>query len=311
MKKTSIIKKLFFSIFFIAVLAMPILLKPVNSQDVLQTIFIRSDGTVSPETPLIQRSGNVYTFTGEINAAIKILKSDIVIDGAGYTLRGPYDGTQKGIWDVGSGPDQMPENAEYIYTLGIDIGDKNVEGVLIKNVNVKNFSIGMYVWTKNNTVMDNSVSECIVGIMISGSDCTVTRNYIANNKQGLFFGFNGDPNEIPTDIIISENGFVDNIMQLNGCLCDEYPEDEEPHAWDNGGRGNYWSDYNGTDNNNDGIGDTPYVIDVQNHDRYPLMQNHVEPPVPTPKFPIEIIVIAVAVPIIVAIAFLVLKRKKS
>lgn len=309
MKKTSI-KKTVFTILFIAAIAMPILLKPVNSQDVLQTIFIRSDGTVSPETSLIQRSGNVYTFTGDINAAIKILKSDIVIDGVGYTLHGPYDGTQKGIWDVGSGPDQMPET-EYEYTLGIDIGDKNVEGVLIKNVNVKNFSIGMYMWTQNNTIMDNAVSECIVGIMISGSDCTVARNYIANNKQGLFFGFNGDPNEIPTDIIIAENGFVDNVMQLNGCMCEEYPENEEPHAWDNGQRGNHWSDYNGTDNNNDGIGDTPYIIDIQNQDRYPLIQNSVKPPVPTPKTPLEVLVLVVSAPVIVAVAFFTLKRRNK
>ena len=35
--------------------------------------------------------------------------------------------------------------------------------------------------------------------------------------------------------------------------------------------GNYWSDYNRTDPSNDGIGDTPYVIDADNADRHPLM----------------------------------------
>ena len=35
--------------------------------------------------------------------------------------------------------------------------------------------------------------------------------------------------------------------------------------------GNYWSDYNGTDENNDGIGDTHYPIDSDN-DNYPLMK---------------------------------------
>ena len=44
------------------------------------------------------------------------------------------------------------------------------------------------------------------------------------------------------------------------------------NLWDNGEEGNHWSDYNGTDLNNDGIGDTPYVIGTHNTGNYPLMQ---------------------------------------
>jgi len=55
------------------------------------------------------------------------------------------------------------------------------------------------------------------------------------------------------------------------------------NIWDNGypSGGNYWSNYNGTDlysgpcqnvTGSDGIGDTPYVIDANNQDNYPLMK---------------------------------------
>jgi hypothetical protein len=41
--------------------------------------------------------------------------------------------------------------------------------------------------------------------------------------------------------------------------------------WDNGFEGNYWRLYNGTDSNQDGIGEIPYIIDSNNTDNYPLM----------------------------------------
>jgi nitrous oxidase accessory protein NosD len=56
----------------------------------------------------------------------------------------------------------------------------------------------------------------------------------------------------------------------------------QSNTWDNGypSGGNYWSDYSGVDEysgpyqnetGSDGIGDTPYIIDEKNCDRYPLI----------------------------------------
>ena len=43
------------------------------------------------------------------------------------------------------------------------------------------------------------------------------------------------------------------------------------NSWDDGNYGNYWGDYKGTDSDDDGIGDIPYIL-YGNQDRYPLIE---------------------------------------
>jgi len=46
----------------------------------------------------------------------------------------------------------------------------------------------------------------------------------------------------------------------------------QTQLWDNGvDQGNYWSNYEGEDADGNGVGDTPYIIDEENQDNYPLM----------------------------------------
>ena len=67
--------------------------------------------------------------------------------------------------------------------------------------------------------------------------------------------------------------------------------DNNVNTWDDGTHGNYYSDYNGTDTNGDGVGDTPYAIPGgSNLDHYPKMMPYPNlPPVVafswTPQIP--------------------------
>lgn len=90
------------------------------------------------------------------------------------------------------------------------------------------------------------------------SNCnTLTENTIEGNKAlGIYvLGSSGNT--------INRNSFIGNYQQVF--------TDELANCWDDGFEGNYWSDYSGTDSNEDGLGDTPYTINSFNQDSYPLM----------------------------------------
>jgi len=116
-----------------------------------------------------------------------------------------------------------------------------------------------------NTIAYNTArNNGMAGIGIS-SDGTpqhnrVHHNNLVNNTCGVQLGDTSSN-------LIYNNNFVDNERQAWLIDC------PIGNVWDNGypSGGNYWSDYSGTDTNNDGIGDTPYIIDANNQDAYPLI----------------------------------------
>jgi hypothetical protein len=278
-----------------------------------QTIIIQSDGSIYPADAPIQQNGNTYTLTRDIFDPILIEKSNITFEGNGCSLVGPLNETErKAEQIIGIGPNN---ETQVPYIIGIDVDD-TVSGVTIRNLNVHNFSIGAYIRSTNNTFTCNGVTDNIVGVLLSGSTNTITYNYISGNEQGLFFGFetvNGVGN-IPSNIQISHNSFIENARQLSGCVCKEYNLSETRHSWDDGKEGNYWSDYNGTDANNDGIGDTAYIVDILNQDSFPLMQSPASVPttIPsTPQFPIQAVVFIIILVIIVLFVILIFRRNRK
>lgn len=108
----------------------------------------------------------------------------------------------------------------------------------------------------NITISGFTVENGNVGIHMEGENNTITENIILNNEIGV--NFLGVKNNV------KHNRFISNTQQAL-----DYSARAE-NLWDH----NYWSDYEGRDDDKDGIGDTPYFIRLgnrtMNHDNYPL-----------------------------------------
>ena len=137
--------------------------------------------------------------------------------------------------------------------------------------------------SSSNNVYANKVTDNIGGLELygQGNDNVFHNNYVANNHYGVLLSYTYmmSPGENNT---VYQNNFVDNIEQIS--TSPTYPGTTSPTyptgRYDNGTVGNYWSDYNGTDSDGDGIGDTPYIVDENNKDNFPLME-----PTIIPEFP--------------------------
>jgi len=141
--------------------------------------------------------------------------------------------------------------------LGIELLINSANNVVRANrVMMASSGIGISVHAcGNNKVEYNRLEHLSLGIEITNSDDNVIRgNTAENNMIGIALWPGSQRNRV------YHNNLINNP-------CDVVEAYE--NFWDNGAEGNYWSDYNGTDLDGDGIGDTN--LPWQGVDRHPLM----------------------------------------
>jgi parallel beta-helix repeat protein len=202
--------------------------------------------------------------------------SNVVIHG--FTVRNGY-----GIYSAFSKDVAISDNIVNNCPQGIIlIGATN--NTISKNV-ITNSSVAILL-SEDST--SNNVSENLLTrnsgdcICIDHSDGnTVSGNIITNNGLSTAPGYHvfGIRLSYSSNNVVFHNDLLENYEMAQGWMSVD-------NMWDNGEEGNYWSDYTGADANGDGIGDTPYVIDVNNTDRYPLIEpfsNFLPDPLPSPS----------------------------
>ena len=123
-----------------------------------------------------------------------------------------------------------------------------------------NERFGIYLTNStNNAITENNIQKNIqLGIRLDYSDNNaIQKNSILENQvRGVILYYSNNNS-------FTHNNFIKNKEQLSNI--------NSTNSFDNGFEGNYWNNYNGTDKNQDGIGDTPHIIDENNQDNHPLM----------------------------------------
>ena len=185
--------------------------------------------------------------------------------------------------------------------------ENNNKGIYLSNSNnnsIKNNSIrnigeeGICLAGNNNTITNNICQNNKLGILIeSGGYNNLEGNFILDNDIGIFI--DDSPNNFMKSNIIASNNVglyfearypLNNKIYLNN--FNNIENIDPSYGYDSVGNwnstskiiyiyngktytnylGNYWSDYECEDANGDGICDSPYVIDSDNQDNYPLVK---------------------------------------
>ncbi|MHA2363945.1 MAG: NosD domain-containing protein [Candidatus Hodarchaeales archaeon] len=147
------------------------------------------------------------------------------------------------------------ENISISGTNAIAISLDNVSnGKLINNDVELSNSIGFFLSNSHNNILtENTAIHNEVGFYITGSsesNKVVFNKAVNNTKYGIVISQFTSNNELYYNYLISNN---------NGSI--QASDKSSNNFWANGTYGNYWSDYSGSDTNNDGIGDISYLLD--------------------------------------------------
>jgi parallel beta-helix repeat protein len=291
MKKTAVV-----TLILTGLLALGIFCVQTIKAEDQGNITINADGSINPPTAPIQQTGDTYTLVGDVHGSITVMRNNTIFDGNGQSLTG------------GQGVGGLSVGCNY-YSSTTSVGALNVT---VRNLTVKGSVFGIsLVETTNALVFNNTISETrngpfqpTAGIYVSGGGSNIIKgNNLMNNFCGI--SFTGTQNNLivennienssnpaksgygivfwgATNNTIYHNSFIGNDVQAYNDIFDP---PFSINTWDNSypSGGNYWSDYqtkyhNAAEIGNTRIGDTAYVIDSKNRDRYPLTDPFVAPP---------------------------------
>jgi len=174
------------------------------------------------------------------------------------------------------------------------LGFVNCDNVTVQGLKlVNNWQGLMLAFTNDSKITGNKIANNQYGIdLVSSSNNTLSGNNVtANDAYGIRFDSYSNNNVLSgNDVTANNYGGIEvaffsnnNVFHHNNFINNgrqvSIGTPAGANSWDDGypSGGNYWDDYNGADSNHDGLGDTPYIIEANNTDNYPLMTQYAIP----------------------------------
>ena len=262
-------------------------IRPVKATE---KTYIRSDGTIEPPTAPITTTDKItYVFTANIYTPVVVERNSTVINGAGYAIEG--NGSENGI-TLSCRRNIIIKNVVVRnFDRGIYLNSSFGNTLSGNNVTNNGDGIGLDYVSNNNILSGNDVKNNTHGVWLSLSSNNVLRgNEVTNNGYGVelwfscnnaLLGNNVTANNETIHVWYSSNNdiflnnFVNNASQVYTIGSNNKWDRSYPMG------GNYWSNHTDIDlktgpnqdqPGSDGIIDTPYIIDANNTDRYPLQK---------------------------------------
>lgn len=191
---------------------LPVKLEGTTNEE--DTIYIRSDGSIDPPKSSITFNGEIYTFRGDISGSIIIERDNVVIDGAGYTLRGT--GAKDFRPSVEAIDPERLSEPDYLLSRG-----QPPDSYLTPESN----NTGIYSYAKGLIIKNLKITDFWCAIELEYTeDNTITQNYIQGNNQGIWIHFSSNDNISSNTISDNKKGItlataydniLDNIIQNN------------------------------------------------------------------------------------------------
>lgn len=245
-----------------------------------ETTIIDGQGTGSP---INITSSNVYLKGFTVKGGTGLFCSGIFIghSNTNYIINNKVTDNYDGICLRLSSHNVISDNVVFSNTNdGISLYGPSTNNTISTNTIFSNNNFGISSYNSNNNfILDNVIFfQGVSGITFSASrNNIVSKNIIKNNYYGVFFYIFANNNTVLGNSILFNNvgtyisDSEKNILFHNNFNNTLQAWADKKNFWDNGYEGNYWTTYKGNDTDSDGIGDTPYIIEMGNADNYPLM----------------------------------------